>query len=232
MPYDRNQYRVDRVSDFILIFYPELKKDIEDCSVLDVGSGRGTVSLSLARHAKSVLGIEPVKGLANESSEEAMRQGLTNVRFENLSAYELRPTHEFDIVILSDVLEHVPDQRGLLERCLGTMAPDGVLYINTPNKWFPMEPHKHMLFLSWLPPSIAHHYARAFGTSGYKEYHLLGYRGLMDLLDSLPVTYSLKTQPNPTRTMYRIGNKLVTKAPFMWRFANAFQLIVQSKRVA
>jgi len=229
MPYDRNQYRVDQVSDFISIFYPELKKGIEECAVLDVGSGLGTVSLSLARRAKQVVGIEPVKDLVRQATEEALRQGLSNVRFENLSANGLRPTHEFDVVILSDVLEHVPDQKGLLGRCLGALAPGGVLYINTPNKWFPMEPHKHILFLSWLPPRIANRYAKAFGASGYNEYYLLSYKELLRLLDSLPVTYRFKTQPNPRRRMYKIGNRLVTNAPPLWRFANAFQLIVQQK---
>ncbi|MDD1771130.1 MAG: class I SAM-dependent methyltransferase [Methanomassiliicoccales archaeon] len=229
MPYDRDQYRVDQTSDFISIFYPELKKDIEECSVLDVGSGLGTVSLSLARRAKSIVGIEPVERLMRKASEEALRKGITNVRFENLSAYDLKPTHAFDVVILSDVLEHVPDQRMLLERCLDSLAPGGVLYLNTPNKWFPMEPHMRMLFLSYLPTELANHYARAFGHSGYEGYHLLGYRRLLDLLDSLPVVYKFKTQPNPRRPMYRIGNRLVTNAPFMWRFANAFQLIVQQE---
>ena len=61
-------------------------------------------------------------------------------------------------------------------------------------------------------------------------YHLLSYNSITSLLASLDgVSYAFKTQPNPRRPMYKLGNRLVTNAPFMWRFANAFQVIIQKK---
>ena len=213
--------------DYISLLYPELKKDFSECSVLDVGCGLGTVAMSLAQYAKQVVGVELSEPLVAKARNEALKRGLANVRFENISAYDLPETHEYDVVILSDVLEHVPDQVLLLRRCIGSLRPSGVLYLNTPNKWFPMEPHKRMLFLSWLPKRLANHYAIAFGRSDYEEYHLLSYRQLTELLDGFPISYSFKVQRNPTRLMYKIGNRLVTNAPFLWRFANAFQIVAK-----
>ena len=230
MTYDRDQYRSQQVLDYISLLYPELTKDFSDCSVLDIGSGLGTVAMSLAQYASSVVGIELTSHLVEKARIETRKRGLSNISFENMSAFDLIESHDYDVVILSDVLEHVSDQRKLLMKCLGAMAPTGVLYLNTPNKWFPFEPHKRMLFLSWLPKRLANKYAAAFGRSSYDEYHLLSHRELIALLDDLPIVYSFKVQRNPTRLMYRIGNRLVTKAPFLWRFANAFQIVVTFKR--
>jgi 2-polyprenyl-3-methyl-5-hydroxy-6-metoxy-1,4-benzoquinol methylase len=229
MTYDRNEYRSNQTLDYISIFYPELKKEFKECKVLDVGCGSGTVAISLARYAKCVLGIDPFAEDVIKAREEAEKQSVANARFAVMSAYDLKASGEYDVVVLSDVLEHVPDQAGLLSRCLAALAPGGVLYLNTPNKWFPMEPHKKLLFLSYMPKKLANKYAVAFGSSVYEGYHLLSYRELLGLLDSIPVTYNFKTQPNPRRRMYRIGNRLVTNAPFLWRFANAFQVVIQHK---
>ncbi len=209
------------------MFYPELIKDFNGCSVLDIGCGQGVVSLSLAPCSKCILGVDINEENLKLARREAERLGLTNVRFRKLSAYDLRPIEHYDVIILSDVLEHVRDQRLLLERCIEMVSPDGVIYLNTPNKWFPMEPHKHLPFLSYLPKSIANHYAKAFGKGSYDDYHLLSYNQFCELLDSLPIRYTLKTQPNPDRRLYHIGNPLITNAPFLWRFANAFQVIIQ-----
>jgi len=227
MSYDRDQYRTRQVLDYISMFSPELKKDFRDCSVLDVGCGEGVVSLSLAPYSKCVLGVDIHEANLELARREAERLGITNVRFRRLSAYDLRPIERYDVVILSDVLEHVRDQRLLLERCVEMMVPGGVMYLNTPNKWFPLEPHLRLPFLSYLPKGVANHYTKAFGKGSYENYHLLSYGQFRALLDSLPIRYVLKTQPNPQRRLYRIGNRLVANAPPLWCFANAFQVIIQ-----
>jgi len=227
MGYDRDEYRTKQPQDFISMLYPELRKEFKDCAVLDVGCGRGAVSLSIAPYAKSVLGIDIDEGNIGLCRGRAEAMELTNVRFIKLSAFDLRPVERYDVVILSDVLEHVQEQRTLLERCIDMMAPEGVMYLNTPNRWFPLEPHKRLPFLSYLPRGMANRYAEAFGKGSYDGYHLLSYGQFCNLLASLPIRYSFKVQPHPRRRLYRIAAPLVTNAPFLWRFANAFQVIVQ-----
>ena len=127
MGYDRDEYRTKQPQDFISMLYPELRKEFKDCAVLDVGCGRGAVSLSIAPYAKSVLGIDIDEGNIGLCRERAEATGLTNVRFIKLSAFDLRPVERYDVVILSDVLEHVQEQRTLLERCIDMMAPEGYI---------------------------------------------------------------------------------------------------------
>lgn len=229
MGYDRDQYRTLQIQDYISMFYPELQKEFRDCTVLDMGCGTGTVALSMAPYAKSVLGVDIDDHLLDLARKEADRTGIENVSFINLSAYDFRSSDSFDVVILSDVLEHVPDQEALLKQCLGFLAPQGVMYMNTPNKWFPMEPHKHLPFLSYLPRRLADQYSRAFSRGSYESYRLLSYGQFTDLLGSFPIRYIFKTQPNPKRPLYRLANPLVEKAPFLWRFSNAFQVIIQHR---
>jgi hypothetical protein len=92
-----------------------------------------------------------------------------------------------------------------------------------------LEPHLRLPFLSYLPKGVANHYTKAFGKGSYENYHLLSYGQFRALLDSLPIRYVMKTQPNPQRRLYRMGNRLVTNAPPLWCFANAFQVIIQRK---
>lgn len=52
MGYDRDEYRTKQPQDFISMLYPELRKEFKDCAVLDVGCGRGAVSLSIAPYLR------------------------------------------------------------------------------------------------------------------------------------------------------------------------------------
>src|SRR5581483_5354748 len=46
---------------------------------------------------------------------------------------DFRPDVRFDAVVMCDVLEHLADPRGALERCRDLLAPGGVLFVQVPN---------------------------------------------------------------------------------------------------
>lgn len=61
----------------------------------------------------------------------------------------------FDIVILQDVLEHVPDPRLILQQICRALAPGGMIYISTPNRFSCInavsDPHWSLPVVSLLP---------------------------------------------------------------------------------
>lgn len=99
--------------------------------VLDVGCGNGSqLALPLARRGFQVTGID----IDARSVEHASRlaQGLPNASFICLDVAELK-TEPFDVVILSEVLEHMTEPRTLLADGVRHLTENGVVIITVPN---------------------------------------------------------------------------------------------------
>jgi SAM-dependent methyltransferase len=63
------------------------------------------------------------------------------------------PDATFDVVVFSNVFEHVrPDRRlASLVELRRVLRPDGVIVGQIPNPWFPIESHSRLPFMGWLP---------------------------------------------------------------------------------
>lgn len=102
--------------------------------VLDVGCGGGFLLEELARRGYSGVGID----LSPESVDIA-RTRLTDIGAADRltaqvgSAYE-PPEGTYDLITLTDVLEHLEDPRACLRALRGNLAPGGLLVISTPNR--------------------------------------------------------------------------------------------------
>jgi SAM-dependent methyltransferase len=98
-----------------------------DALVVDLGCGTGGNAAAFAR-AYRVIGVDP--------SRDAI--ALARDRFPNLEFHvgpierEAELIKEADIVLLNDVLEHVPDDRRVLHALLEAMQPGGRLVLTVP----------------------------------------------------------------------------------------------------
>lgn len=102
-------------------------------SVLDVGCGNGTqLALPLMRDGFQLTGVDPDE----RSIEHARRLSAKapNAEFVCGSVVDgLASTELFDVVILSEVLEHMTEPAALLEASERRMSPNGVLIVTVPN---------------------------------------------------------------------------------------------------
>ena len=106
----------------------------ESPRVLDVGCGTGFLLEQLAGRGFGGIGID----LSPESVEHANRRLAEIGAADRLtavvgSAYE-PPEGPFDLIALTDVLEHLEEPRRCLAALRAQLAPDGLLVISTPNR--------------------------------------------------------------------------------------------------
>ena len=100
--------------------------------ILDVGCGNGSqLALPLARTGFRVKGID----IDKRSVEHATRliPGSDNAEFLCAGIEDLSESETFDVVILSEVLEHVTKPRDLLAASARHMAQEGMLVVTVPN---------------------------------------------------------------------------------------------------
>ena len=87
-----------------------------------------------------------------------------NLRFLVADALDIPfPACAFDVVVCSQIYEHVPDQPKLFEEIRRVLRPGGVCYFAATNRLVLVEPHYRLWFLSWLPRNLADRYLRLRG---------------------------------------------------------------------
>jgi 23S rRNA (uracil1939-C5)-methyltransferase len=109
--------------------------------VWDLYCGIGTISLFLAKNAKSVYGVEIVPQAIEDAKQNAIRNGITNAEFFVGKAEEVLP--EFYEKLASDesaasmlnpdVIVVDPPRKGCDEACLSTMLkmqPKRIVYVS------------------------------------------------------------------------------------------------------
>ncbi len=100
---------------------------------LDVGCGSGALGAALkAAGATRVAGIEPEPAAAARAAErlDAVVQGGA------LDAALPFGAGEVDLLVLADVLEHLPDPDAALRRLTALLAPGGRVVVSVPNMRF------------------------------------------------------------------------------------------------
>lgn len=98
-------------------------------SILDVGCGNGYVASQLSNRGHKVIGID-----ASEDGIAIAKEAYPSVRFELHSAYDdLRTlTKAVDVVVSSEVIEHLYRPQLFLDNILTVLYPGGSLILTTP----------------------------------------------------------------------------------------------------
>jgi 2-polyprenyl-3-methyl-5-hydroxy-6-metoxy-1,4-benzoquinol methylase len=104
--------------------------------VLDIGCGNGSNSLPVASLGHYLLGID----ISSESVEYANdRNPFPNARFMIHNLMEHPLSEKFDLIICSEVLEHLPDPRPMIRAMAEVLEAGGLVVITVPNGYGPRE---------------------------------------------------------------------------------------------
>ncbi|GMV28432.1 MAG: hypothetical protein AMXMBFR59_05570 [Rhodanobacteraceae bacterium] len=129
--------------------------------MLNVGSSTGIMDAVFATAFGEVVGID-IDHVAIEHARSNFQRD--NLRFEVGDGLNIPfPDASFDVLVCSQVYEHVPDQPRLMAELERVLRPGGVCYFAATNRFILMEPHYRLPFLSWLPPMLADAYLRICG---------------------------------------------------------------------
>jgi len=103
-------------------------------SVLDIGSGVGTIDFYLASKGKKVTGLE-IAGEAVEIAKDSARiMGLSvNAKFIRGDILNWKEDIKYDLVICSEVLEHLKDDNKALLRIFQLLKKNGLVLITVPS---------------------------------------------------------------------------------------------------
>lgn len=102
---------------------------LEGKKVLDFGCGDGGTSRTLDQLGARVTAVD-IKTEIGQAFQDS------KVKFFNAQDEELYLKHrEFDVIILQDVLEHVPNPEKLMKQMKDALCPHGLIYISTPNRF-------------------------------------------------------------------------------------------------
>lgn len=191
--------------------------------LLDIGCFDGSKSVLFCRVAqcKEIIGVD----FLPEKLAEARARGLQTLEADLNTDLPLSlPSHSFDIILCSEVIEHLFSPDDLLDEMKRLLKPDGYILLTTPNlaSW----KNRLALLLGWQPfaseVSTRDRYGNPLAARGRPSGHirLFTLRALLEMARAAGLRPSQVfgvAAPSPQRNLIgvlsRLGDRLFAKRP-------------------
>jgi 2-polyprenyl-3-methyl-5-hydroxy-6-metoxy-1,4-benzoquinol methylase len=138
------------------------KKDGAQLKILDIGCGSGfAVTRFLASFGDEVLGVDFYQPNIDYANKHF---GTANLSFACRDATQLRDEgYRYDIVVLTDVLEHLHEPDKILDLVRDLLLPDGCAIVSIPNGFGPFEIESYL----WRVPILGRILDRSFAAGAF-----------------------------------------------------------------
>ena len=113
--------------------------DVQEITVLDCGCGTGQYMEALLQLGANAYGVE-YDGAKVAAFQNGHPRFARRVQTGDIESMEF-PDASFDLVLLNEVLEHVPNENQALQEIYRVLKPGGMLIIFAPNRMYPFETH-------------------------------------------------------------------------------------------
>lgn len=155
----RYQQQVDNSAAYVLPFIETTKTIGQGINVLEVGCGEGGVLLPFAQRGCFCVGVDldtPRIDIANDYLQKEIAEGKMEFLVQNIyeDAFLQRFKGFFDVVILKDVIEHIPNQEAFIPYLKNFLKQDGQVFFGFPPWHMPFGGHQQLVknkFFSLLP---------------------------------------------------------------------------------
>lgn len=152
--------------------------------VLEVGCGTAALAVAAAQRTGAAIATDISMRWLVLAKKRLTEIGATDLELACCNA-ESPPFRggAFNLVVAGDVVEHVGSQPRFAEACARILAPGGMLFLATPNRFsLALEPHVRLWGVGMLPRGLAKRYVAAVRHAPYEHVRLLSSRGLRRLL--------------------------------------------------
>lgn len=194
--------------------------------IIEIGSGTGGLAIALARLGEHrITGIEPELSAIKASCLRAKK--YINIKTCFIQGYGEKiplPDKSFDLIYTQSVLEHVANIPTVIAEAYRILRPGGVIYIETPNYFWPIEQHYKIFFPPLLPKPLARLYLKLRGknpegidTINYVTpiniRHYLKQSGFLNITDNTKKEYAKKLN-DLSQIKHKVYLRALLKLPF------------------
>ena len=125
---------------------------LSDKEILDFGGGTGLLALPLAQQAKSVTLVDISERMLEQARLKADQQEIKNIQFLEQDLLVNPLEQQFDLIVVSRVLHHMPDIDATLAMFHHHLRENGQVFIADFTK---IEPNHHGFDLAELETKLA-----------------------------------------------------------------------------
>jgi len=158
---DKKRYfeiQLENAEEYVIPFI-ETKFQVQPGNrILEIGCGEGGVLAAFIKRGCIGVGVELHESrlqLAKELLKNEIEESkITFIANDIYKVTEQELGGKFDVIIMKDVIEHIHDQKKLLERLHDLLLPQGIIFFGFPPWQMPFGGHQQMAtnkFLSKLP---------------------------------------------------------------------------------
>jgi 2-polyprenyl-6-hydroxyphenyl methylase/3-demethylubiquinone-9 3-methyltransferase len=189
---EQTRQRFEAARRVTLAMRARLGRPTEALDVVDVGCGAGAQAMMWAQAGHRAQGIDISAPLIDLARERAEAAGLA-ARFQVGHAGRLPlPDRSVDIVLVSELLEHLEQWQPCVDEAMRIVRPGGVLYMSTTNRLCPVQQEFNLPGYSWYPRPLKKHceklavttHGRWVQYTSYPAVHWFSYYQLRDYLDA------------------------------------------------
>lgn len=144
--------------------------DFRDKRLLDIGCGTGGLGEVVEEECRLYVGGD-YESHVLQFAHPAGRRCYVQC---NAPSLPFRPG-SFDYIFAFDVIEHLsggrPWQTRFLQELCRVLRPLGMIFLTTPNRWYPYEGHSQLYFPQYLPSRWSDRYIRRMNPGFLREHH-------------------------------------------------------------
>ncbi len=150
----RFNQQVENSREYVLPFMEQTMTIGESTTVLEVGCGEGGVLIPFIEKGATCVGVDldpPRIELAEEFLAKEIAVGKAVFLLKNIYDADFVEKYRgaFDLIILKDVIEHVPDQEAFVPHLKTFLRPGGQIFFGFPPWMMPFGGHQQTCKTKW-----------------------------------------------------------------------------------